>query len=112
MKQQAGTSKRELSALKEGHSREIENLQRQLKAQQEAHAQEESSMATRHAEQVILACCPSLRTLAPYNSDCQPPLASAGFLCGVCKRFPPSTRVQQTVMRVSPELCVAMLSAF
>ena len=40
MKQQAQTSKRELSALKEGHSREIENLQRQQKAQQEAHAQE------------------------------------------------------------------------
>lgn len=58
MKQQAETSKRELAALKEGHSREIENLQRQLKAQQEAHAQEESSIAARHAQQVALACRP------------------------------------------------------
>ena len=35
-------------------------------------------------------------------------LMSAGFLCCVCERFPPSTRVQQTVMRVSLDLCVAM----
>lgn len=61
-KQQAETTKRELSALEAGHSREIENLQRQLKAQQEAHAQEESSMAARHAQQVALGCRPSLRT--------------------------------------------------
>ena len=67
MKQQAGTSKRELSALKEGHSREIENLQRQLKAQQKAHAQEESSVATRHAEQVF----PCLLPKFAYISDIQ-----------------------------------------
>ncbi len=60
MKQQAMMSKGELSALKEGHSHELEELRSKLKAQQEAHVQEESSMAARHAEQVTIFCCPCI----------------------------------------------------